>query len=62
MNTRFEIVKGNGHGEYCIVGYEQGKETAYPVVDGLRLEEAEMELRMLNGDDVSFEEYTEMMS
>ena len=61
---RFAIVSvneflgvNNRFGEYLIID----KLVDAIVVDGLLYEEADMELRMLNGEEISFEEYNETM-
>ncbi len=48
----------NRHGEYLIIDTVEDN----VVVDGLPYEQANMEARMLNGEDVDFEEYEEIMN
>ncbi len=58
MNEHLNV--DNKHGEYGLLITLDGR--IIEVVDGLTYEQAEMELRMQSGGDVSFEEYHEIMS
>ncbi len=53
----FEIVKLSGYGEYGIVDAE-----GRFICDGLSLAMAEMELQMLRGEEVDYDEYERIMN